>query len=46
MGVDYLQIKQCSDTEYKEIGINYEDYSRVQDDLRTAEKFSNENYMV
>lgn len=46
IGVDYLQIKQCSDTEYKEIGINYEDYNKVEEDLKKAEKFSNENYLV
>ncbi|KPK42271.1 MAG: radical SAM protein [Omnitrophica WOR_2 bacterium SM23_29] len=46
MGVDYLQIKQCSDTEYKELGINLEDYKLVMGDLREAEKFSKENYLV
>lgn len=46
IGVDYLQIKQCSDTEYKELGINYEDYKKIEDDLKKAEKFSNENYLV
>ncbi len=46
IGVDYLQIKQCSDTEYKEIGINYEDYNKVEDNLKKSEKFSNENYLV
>lgn len=46
IGVDYLQIKQCSDTEYREIGINPEDYKRVESALREAENFSNENYYV
>ena len=46
LGVDYLQIKQCSDTEYREIGVNYEDYNRVQDDLKRAEKLGSEDYMV
>ncbi|MCL5062021.1 MAG: radical SAM protein [Nitrospirae bacterium] len=46
IGVDYLQIKQCSDTEYKEIGINHGDYKRVENYLKEAEKFSNENYLV
>ncbi len=45
-GVDYLQIKQCSDTEYREIGINYGDYKKVENDLKEAEKLSNENYLV
>ena len=46
IGVDYLQIKQCSDTEYKEIGIDPEDYIKVENDLKEAEKFSMENYLV
>ena len=46
IGVDYLQIKQCSDTEYKEIGINHEDYKKVQDQLKEAEKYSTEDYLV
>ncbi|MDO8445616.1 MAG: radical SAM protein [Deltaproteobacteria bacterium] len=46
IGVDYLQIKQCSDTEYKEIGINPDDYKKVENDLKEAEKLSTENYLV
>lgn len=46
LGIDYLQIKQCSDTEYKEIGIHPEDYKKVENDLKEAEKFSKENYLV
>ncbi len=46
LGVDYLQIKQCSDTEYKEIGINHQDYEKVKYDLEEAERFGNENYFV
>ncbi|MBU4313091.1 MAG: radical SAM protein [Candidatus Omnitrophica bacterium] len=46
MGVDYLQIKQCSDSEYKELGINHEDYKRVLGDLKKAEGFSREGYMI
>lgn len=46
MGVDYLQIKQCSDTEYKEVGIKYEDYKKVEGILKEAETFSQENYLV
>jgi sulfatase maturation enzyme AslB (radical SAM superfamily) len=44
--VDYLQIKQCSDTEYKELGIKYEDYSRVVKILKEAESLSNEKFLV
>ena len=46
LGVDYLQIKQCSDTEYHELGISPKDYERVQDVLKEAEKQSTENYLV
>lgn len=46
IGVDYLQVKQCSDTEYHEIGVNYKDYEKVQDILKEAENFSNEDYVV
>lgn len=46
VGVDYLQIKQCSDTEYKEIGINYDDYKKVQGALKEAEKYSTDDYLV
>ena len=46
LGVDYLQIKQCSDTEYHELGISPKDYERVQDVLKEAEKQSTGNYLV
>lgn len=45
-GVDYLQIKQCSDSEYKELGINHKQYFRVEDALREAEKLSTDDYLV
>lgn len=46
LGVDYLQVKQCSDSEYKELGINREHYKRVIDDLTKAERFSRDDYLV
>lgn len=46
LGVDYFVIKHCSDSEYKEIGINYEDYLSIGDVLKEAESYSNENYVV
>jgi len=46
LGVDYLQIKQCSDTEYKELGINPKDYLKVEGALKEVEKLSNANYFV
>lgn len=46
LGVDYLQIKQCSDTEYKELGVNWEDYRKVQGVLKEAEKLTTDDYYV
>ena len=46
LGVDYLQLKQCSDTEYHEIGIDYTDYERITEDLRYAESLSTDDYQV
>lgn len=46
LGVDYLQIKQCSDTEYKELGIDHKDYLQIESDLRKAEELSNDSYVV
>ena len=46
LGVDYLQIKQCSDTEYHELGINPKDYEQVQGVLREAEGLSTQDYLV
>ena len=46
LGVDYLQIKQCSDTEYKEIGVDYKAYHEVEADLKKAEQFNSETYKV
>ena len=46
LGVDYFVIKQCADSEYKEIGINYEDYQTIDDVLKQAERLSTPEYMV
>jgi MoaA/NifB/PqqE/SkfB family radical SAM enzyme len=46
LGVDYFVIKHCSDSEYKEIGIDYKDYIRIEDVLKEAESLSTENYVV
>lgn len=46
LGVDYFVIKHCSDSEYKEIGINYENYMSLESLLKEAEGYSNENYVV
>ena len=46
LGVDYFVIKHCSDSEYKEIGIDYKDYIQIEDVLKEAETLSSENYVV
>ena len=46
LGVDYFVIKQCSDSEYKEIGIDYKSYLSVTDILKEAETYSTDNYVV
>ncbi|MDH5326609.1 MAG: radical SAM protein [Gammaproteobacteria bacterium] len=46
LGVDYFVIKHCSDSEYKEIGIDYADYETVADVLQEAESFSTDDYVV
>lgn len=46
LGVDYFVIKHCSDSEYKEIGIDYKDYASIEDVLKQAEGLSTEDYVV
>ena len=46
LGVDYFVIKHCSDSEYKEIGIDYKDYETVYDVLRAAEAMTTDDYVV
>ncbi|MGZ5049778.1 MAG: radical SAM protein [Methylobacter sp.] len=46
LGVDYFVIKHCSDSEYKEIGIDYDAYLQIGDVLKQAEKLSNDDYVV
>ena len=46
LGVDYFVVKQCSDSEYKEIGVDYTSYLDIQPMLKEAETYSNDNYMV
>ena len=46
LGVDYFVIKHCSDSEYKEIGIQYEDYLTIGDVLKEAEGYSTADYVV
>lgn len=46
LGVDYFVIKHCSDSEYKEIGIDYDDYATIEDVLKEAEAMSTDDYVV
>jgi MoaA/NifB/PqqE/SkfB family radical SAM enzyme len=46
LGVDYFVIKHCSDSEYKEIGIDYDTYNEVTDDLVRAESLGTREYVV
>ena len=46
LGVDYFVIKQCADSEYKEIGVRYEDYQSMEEVLKKAEALSTPDYVV
>lgn len=46
LGVDYFVIKHCSDSEYKEIGIDYKGYSEIEEVLKAAEALSTDEYVV
>ena len=46
LGVDYFVIKQCADSEYKEIGVDYADYQTMGDVLKKAESLSTPDYVV
>ena len=46
LGVDYAVIKHCSDDEQKTLGIDYTKYENMFDELRQAEKMSNEKTKI
>ncbi|MEO5376665.1 MAG: radical SAM protein [Magnetococcus sp. DMHC-6] len=46
LGVDYFVIKQCADSEYKELGIRYEDYLKMGEMIKKAESLSRPDYVV
>lgn len=48
LGVDYLVVKQCSDTQDNDIGVynQLDKYKSFRDQLQEAESYSNENYKV
>ncbi len=46
LGVDYFVVKHCSDSEYKEIGVDYANYLSITDVLKEAERYSTPDYVV
>ncbi|MEO5362815.1 MAG: radical SAM protein [Magnetococcus sp. DMHC-8] len=46
LGVDYLVIKHCSDSEYGELGVDYTLYAQAEEDLKKAEALSTSEYVV
>ncbi|MCX5794105.1 MAG: radical SAM protein [Elusimicrobia bacterium] len=46
LGVDYLVIKHCSDTEDGALGVEYGKYFGLVDVLKKAEALSNDHYLV
>ncbi|MEO5340784.1 MAG: radical SAM protein [Magnetococcus sp. MYC-9] len=46
LGVDYLVIKHCSDSEYGELGMDYSLYAKAEEDLKRAEALSTADYVV
>ena len=44
--VDYLVIKHCSDDEMGSLGVDYTKYQNMVDLLKTAEAYSDDNYIV
>lgn len=43
---DYLVLKHCSDNEDGDLGVNYGGYARIEDTLREAESYSDDEYKV
>lgn len=46
IGVDYLEIKHCSDTYDGKIGVGFEDYQNIIDILKEAESMTTDTYNV
>ena len=43
---DYLIFKHCSDSEDGDLGVDYDGYTKLYDDLRAAEALSDDGYQV
>ena len=46
LGVDYGVIKHCSDDEFGTLGVNYDKYEELYEDLEQAESLSNDNTKI
>jgi radical SAM protein with 4Fe4S-binding SPASM domain len=46
LGADYLEIKHCSDTHDGRLGVEFDDYRKVEEFLRNAEGYSAGDYNV
>lgn len=46
LNVDYLVLKHCSDSEDGELGVNYDDYDKIEPSLKEAESYSTKTYDV
>lgn len=46
LGVDYLEIKHCSDTFDSKIGVNFDEYQKITDILKEAEGITTDTYDV
>lgn len=46
LGVDYLVIKHCSDDEHGSLGVQYDEYDKLEELLKEAETYSTGEYLV
>lgn len=46
LGVDYLEIKHCSDTPDGKLGVDFDNYKPVEDMLKKAEEYTSDGYDV
>ena len=46
LGVDYLEIKHCTETPTGELGVKFNEYANITEILKKAEQYSTSNYDV
>ncbi|MDR4503628.1 MAG: radical SAM protein [Candidatus Scalindua sp.] len=46
LGVDYLEIKHCSDNFQGDLGVKHDDYQKVVDQLKEAEEYATDTFDV